>query len=93
MTATTAASLGAHQDHRQAPYHRFTVFTWHAHLFHSVCKTMGIQYEVIEDDEYPYYSIFQFTCGAPWLIFLIQRYVESGYPFSLTNFNLREKAD
>jgi hypothetical protein len=90
MTATTAPSLGAHKDHHKAPYYRFTVFTWDATLFQSVCKTIGIEFQSIEDDEYPYYSIFKFTCDAACLVFLIQRYLIAGYPFSLDNFNLKD---
>jgi hypothetical protein len=90
MTSTTPSSLGDHIDHRQAPYYKFTVFTWDAQLFQSICKTMRIEYITIEDEEYPYYSIFQFSCAAADLLYLIQRYQSIGCPFGLDNFNRRQ---
>ena len=93
MTATTTSSTASHKNYGQSTYYWFTVFTWDAHLFRSICKTMAIAYSVIEDEEFPYYSIFQFTCDAPYLILLIQRYLAAGHPFDLNNFNLKEPTE
>ena len=93
MTATTPMPLGALKDHHPAPYYHFTTFTWNAHLFRSTCDMLKIKYECLEDEEYPYYSIFQFACDAPCLVMLIHRHVLASYPFSLGDFYPKQNTE
>jgi hypothetical protein len=92
MTATTAPSIGGFK-HRPAPYLGFTVFPWHAHLFLSLSEGKGTSFEFnkINDPIEPHLITFQFTGQIPQIANLIQRYLDAGYPFALSNFDFDEE--
>ena len=93
MTATTSPSLGIIQDHHQAPHFQLSVFPWHAHLFRAYSKFYSLEFQAVEDPEFPYLAIFQFSCDSNLLNQLIARYTTAGYPFGITNFNRKSETD
>ena len=93
MTATTPPSLGIFQDHNQAPQYRITVFPWHAQPFLAHTISMSLEFQTFEDPVPPYLAIFQFSCNTTQLHEVIDRYLEAGYPFAITNFHLKPESD